>query len=105
MEQTLKPWYSKPDTVCPDLVMIFSADDKFITFAEPLIALRIVACVNACEGINPEAVPDLLETLQDVLLTGGDTLRHWGNAAQKAAHATMLERVRSSRAKATGQEG
>ena len=22
---------------------------------------RIVACVNACEGLNPEAVPDLLE--------------------------------------------
>ena len=26
-------------------------------------AQRIVACVNACEGINPEAVPDLLEAL------------------------------------------
>ena len=25
---------------------------------------RIVACVNACEGINPEAVPDLLEACQ-----------------------------------------
>ena len=24
-------------------------------------ALRIVACVNACEGINPEAVPELLK--------------------------------------------
>lgn len=24
-------------------------------------AKRIVACVNACAGINPEAVPDLLE--------------------------------------------
>jgi hypothetical protein len=30
-------------------------------------ARRIVACVNACKGINPEAVPDLLEALQDVL--------------------------------------
>lgn len=25
---------------------------------------RIVACVNACEGINPEAVPELLVSLQ-----------------------------------------
>jgi len=25
---------------------------------------RIVACVNACKGINPEAVPDLLEALE-----------------------------------------
>ena len=27
-------------------------------------ARRIVACVNACEGINPEAVPDLLTVLR-----------------------------------------
>ncbi len=26
-------------------------------------AARIVACVNACEGINPEAVPLILEAL------------------------------------------
>ncbi len=25
---------------------------------------RIVACINACEGINPEAVPVLLEALE-----------------------------------------
>ena len=29
-------------------------------------AERIVACVNACEGINPEAVPDLLEALKGI---------------------------------------
>lgn len=27
-------------------------------------AARIVACVNACEGINPEAVKELLEALK-----------------------------------------
>ncbi len=35
-------------------------------------ARRIVACVNACEGINPEAVPELLEALkiaEDVITT------------------------------------
>ena len=26
-------------------------------------AARIVACVNACEGINPEAAPELLKVL------------------------------------------
>ena len=31
------------------------------------IAGRIVACVNACEGINPEAVPGLLEACRVVL--------------------------------------
>jgi hypothetical protein len=30
---------------------------------------RIVACVNACEGINPEAVPDLVAALEDALLS------------------------------------
>lgn len=28
---------------------------------------RIVSCVNACEGINPEAVPALLESLMAVM--------------------------------------
>ena len=27
---------------------------------------RIVACVNACEGINPKAIPDLLAALEAV---------------------------------------
>lgn len=30
-------------------------------------ARRIVACVNACEGINPKAVPDLLAACKEVL--------------------------------------
>jgi len=29
-------------------------------------AARIVACVNACAGINPEAVPELLVALKDL---------------------------------------
>lgn len=32
-------------------------------------AERIVACVNACKGINPEAVPDLLDALKEALYT------------------------------------
>jgi hypothetical protein len=27
---------------------------------------RIVACVNACKGINPEAVPEMLEALRGI---------------------------------------
>ena len=34
------------------------------TETEEANARRIVACVNACEGINPEAVPDLLEAAE-----------------------------------------
>lgn len=28
-------------------------------------AARIASCVNACKGINPEAVPELLEALRE----------------------------------------
>lgn len=34
-------------------------------------AARIVACVNACAGINPEAVPDLLAAVEDALIQFG----------------------------------
>jgi len=30
-------------------------------------ASRIVACVNGCQGINPDAVPDLLAALKNVI--------------------------------------
>lgn len=51
---------------------------------------RIVACVNACEGINPEAVPDLLANLFDIanIAVGSqsagtklDKIRTWAEAA------------------------
>lgn len=31
-------------------------------------AARIVACVNNCEGINPEAVPEMLQALKQVAM-------------------------------------
>ncbi|MES2706106.1 MAG: hypothetical protein V4726_05820 [Verrucomicrobiota bacterium] len=35
-------------------------------------AARIVACVNACTGINPEAVPDMLAALHEGRRAIGD---------------------------------
>lgn len=32
---------------------------------------RIVACVNACKGINPKAVPDLLAVVDALVKAGG----------------------------------
>ena len=65
-------------------------------------AARIVACVNACKGINPEAVPDLLaamETLtamseEALLFVSGDTescLRDAINAARAAIAKTQAQ--------------
>lgn len=46
--------------VClPDIVKPINAGS--IANAE-----RIVACVNACKDINPEAVPDLMDALRDL---------------------------------------
>lgn len=43
----------------------FNAGVQGDTHEEALAnAQRIVACVNACEGINPEAVPDMLKALE-----------------------------------------
>ena len=41
-------------------------------------AERIVACVNACEGINPEAVPEMLEALKKIAEANIDS--HGGHA-------------------------
>lgn len=35
-----------------------------LQFSEEVDRERIVACVNACKGINPEAVPDLLAVVK-----------------------------------------
>lgn len=37
-----------------------------ITDDEPLV-LRAIACVNACEGIDPVAVPDVLDALRNIV--------------------------------------
>jgi hypothetical protein len=47
-------------------------------------ARRIVACVNACEGINPEAVPDLLEACEAYAdADAWDNARHYSESIQE----------------------
>jgi len=40
---------------------------------------RIVACVNACQGINPKAVPKLMEALREISLENAGGLRKTDN--------------------------
>lgn len=40
---------------------------------------RAVACVNACAGINPEAVPDMLAALEDFNILECPTCSGWGH--------------------------
>ena len=77
-------------------VMLDWATRPIFPLEQQANADRIVACVNACEGINPEAVPGLVATLQgaaDMLresakmhCTKGD-LGHAWNCLQHASAA------------------
>lgn len=71
MKHTPGPWEVEPvynfgisregDTHLHTIAQMRGSIDKRKTNAR-----RIVACVNACEGMNPEAVPELLEALMAV---------------------------------------
>lgn len=64
-------------------------------------ARRIVACVNACQGLNPEAVPDLLaacKALPDFDTDNADACDYKDNAS-KFATAMRLARAAITKAK------
>ena len=66
-QHTAEPWRTENgDVVCKEgpIAAVMLPNDR-------ANATRIVACVNACEGINPEAVPELLEALKDMYLGRG----------------------------------
>lgn len=60
-------------------------------------AARIVACVNACEGINPGAVPDLLAALKSCLPDLAHYASNHGPGPDK-----RLDAARAAIAKAEG---
>jgi hypothetical protein len=51
-------------------------------------AARIVSCVNACAGLNPEAVPEMVKALEEIAknpsLTSGGRMRIAAAALAKA---------------------
>ena len=68
---TSEPWTYSQDgiwgprgTIIANMVHTAYEPEKSQVVAN---AIRIVACVNACAGINPEAMQDLLVALQDLL--------------------------------------
>jgi hypothetical protein len=80
-------------------------------------AQRIVACVNACEGINPEAVSDLLKALQCFTELAAPCMSreaeegfryHTAENAYRVELSKIIlsvkEAARAAIAKATGQE-
>ena len=54
-------------------------------------ANRIVACVNGCEGINPEAVKDLLAALEGMLHIWRDVGGDQGNYYVEQSEAAIAK--------------
>lgn len=73
-----------------------------LCYANPEHAARIVACVNACAGINPEAVPDMLEALRAISAVPGTISESAVGAECYQALLAALRLTHDAIAKATG---
>lgn len=67
-------------------------------------AERIVACVNACRGINPEAVPLMLKTLQEAYRVLAESHMQNGELYWITPGETLLERLSTVIEDTTGQK-
>ncbi len=69
MESTTTPWTLKQPDRDPNAWDIYAGTCKVVhmPWGSKVYADQIVACVNACEGLHPEGVPDLVEALEGVL--------------------------------------
>lgn len=100
-EHTPEPWefYTTPDgetviAVADGGPAIASIAEEASTELNEADAERIVACVNACKGLNPEAVPDLLAALGPFTIL---------NPLHCPSYAGSIEIARAAIAKATNQ--
>ena len=82
-KQTPEPWVFSPDRHTHDcFIHAANAEEKYgyidnddggvfgsseWNWFKDEDAKRTVACVNACAGINPEAVPDVVEALREAI--------------------------------------
>ena len=90
IEHTPRPWIARAGRI----ESLSSNDIIDIAYMCP----NNETAANTCLFVT---APELLECLHDVLLTGGDSYRHWGNEAQRQGHNEMLKRVRAIVKKAT----
>ena len=65
-------------------------------------AQRLVACWNALEGLNPEAVPDLLAACEAVIESVDWEANHYDEPPQRPVEVTALDALEAAIAKARG---
>ncbi len=68
-------------------------------------AARIVACVNACEGINPEAVPKMLEALRECITDAGAHSINKGTISDLGRRLAAINEIARAAIAAATKEG
>ncbi len=85
--------------------MVFTVDGALVaeSYGHTANAEHVVCCWNACEGINPEAVPDLLAACEhlDVCMPHDDVCARRGHGAAECT--CIVADVRAAIAKAKGE--
>lgn len=112
MKHTPTPWeklkdYSitSPDAELGSQVLYMPSNEAFKKggFKREADLNRAIACVNACEGINPEAISGLIETLERIQdnASGGFTdIRNGVDEGSEAYFVTIWRQVQAALAKA-----
>ncbi len=109
MRHTAKPWIIKEGSHYE----IRSADGKIpiartwaghdpptysFSYAE-----RIVACVNACAGINPEAIPELIEACHAIVSDINEAAEIYGDRRVTAYLGESTVKLKAALSKAIGE--
>lgn len=63
-------------------------DDDYGAKPDPSLA-RAVACVNACKGLNPEAIPELIEACGNL----SESMTKWPTPLKTAQHIKEIVRA------------
>jgi hypothetical protein len=93
-KHTPEPWTARKNTHDNGEWVVQAKPEAVADVETEADARRIAACVNACAGINPEAVPDLVRSLKWIVDCGD-----YGEGHRPACH-DMRAEARKALAKA-----
>ena len=105
-KHTKEPWNFKrvkefPEWPCEVTASAGLHDVKIVAFCRlhrrEADAQRIVDCVNACKGINPGAVPEVIAALEGLLKTWKKRIGTGGDSVNRAVGRRAEEAISKAR--------